>query len=163
MWWCEVYDWGFFRVILLHVQALWDFLFTGWCKCTFTSKCVTQTMQRKKGANCPIMWFWRSLKWSFLPPSVFSLFPWDEVRSCGLPTAWSSTQVQGQIWCVVWARVTNDTMLADLWQILEEEWDATPQPHVTTLLIHLISSNLAAVALCGSVWPKKKVPILRGG
>ena len=60
----------------------------------------------------------------------------------------------GQLGRAVRARVTNRTMLADLPQILIEEWDAIPQQNVARLVARLVTSMRrrcqAVVAAYGS-------------
>ena len=55
-----------------------------------------------------------------------------------------------QLGRAVCARVTNATMLADLRQILVEEWDAIPQQCVTRLVTSMRRRCQAVVAAYGS-------------
>uniref|UniRef100_A0A4W6C1J2 Transposase Tc1-like domain-containing protein n=1 Tax=Lates calcarifer TaxID=8187 RepID=A0A4W6C1J2_LATCA len=58
--------------------------------------------------------------------------------------------VWDQLGCAVRARVTNTTTLADLQQMLVEEWDAIPQWCVTRLVTSMRRRCQAVVAVYGS-------------
>ncbi|KAL7854203.1 hypothetical protein AOLI_G00210470 [Acnodon oligacanthus] len=54
-----------------------------------------------------------------------------------------------QLGRAVHARVTNTTTLADLQQMLVEEWEAIPQQCVTSLVTSMRRRCQAVVAVCG--------------